>query len=216
MNMKTTALQAKINQALALEKLTLWDIEDFNKLEREQLGVAITKTLAGLKDEERDRFLEKIDGILPAGTKHNMWEVNHQAIGSAISKHMRLYGVMPTKSAIAEQTNLSRQTITKHFKEYKAHPEFAAEAEQFKFMSNRILASVFKFASDGDMKAARLYFEMTGAITKQPAGTVVNKQNSYIQINNTILSQENLKQLSPEQLNQIESIVNSYEHQLVS
>lgn len=36
---------------------------------------------------------------------------------------------------------------------------------------------------------------------------VVNEQNNYIQINNTILSQEILQKLSPEQLNQIELIV---------
>ena len=57
------------------------------------------------------------------------------------------------------------------------------------------------------MKAARLYFEMVGATKKQSAGTVINEQNNYIQINNTILSQENLKQLSEAQLNQIENII---------
>ena len=48
---------------------------------------------------------------------------------------------------------------------------------------------------------------MVGAINKQKPNTVVNEQNNYIQVNNTILSQENLRQLSPEQLNQIESII---------
>ena len=57
------------------------------------------------------------------------------------------------------------------------------------------------------MKAARLYLEMVGATNKRQANTVINEQNNYIQINNTILSQENLKQLSTEQLNQIENII---------
>ena len=82
-------------------------------------------------------------------------------------------------------------------------------------MSHNIPANVFKYASNGDMKAARLYFEMVGALNKQPPGTVVNAQNNYIQINNTILNQETLKQLTAEQLNQIENIVMNEEYKLI-
>jgi hypothetical protein len=60
------------------------------------------------------------------------------------------------------------------------------------------------------MKAARLYFDTVGAVNKQPRTCgVINEQNNYIQINNTILSQENLGQLTAEQLNQIENIITS-------
>jgi len=58
-----------------------------------------------------------------------------------------------------------------------------------------------------DGKAARLYLEMVGAINRQQPGMVVNEQNNYIQVNNTILSQENLSALTAGQLNQIEHII---------
>jgi len=74
-------------------------------------------------------------------------------------------------------------------------------------MVPKILANVCKLACNGDVKAARLYFETVGAINKRRPNTVINERNNYIQINKTILSQENLKQLSKEQLNQIERIV---------
>ena len=150
---------------------------------------------------------------MPASTKNSVWEHNHVVISNAIAKHMRENGMMPTKSVITEKTGLSRQTVAKHFKEYKTHPEFIAQVEQFKFMSHKILTNVFKFASNGDTKAARLYFEMVGTMNKQP---VVNEQNNYIQINNTILSQENLKQLSAEQLALIENIVTNKEYKMIS
>ena len=67
-------------------------------------------------------------------------------------------------------------------------------------MSHNLLANVFNYAVNGDMKAARVYFEMIGAVNKQQGGTVINEPNNYIQINNTILSQENLKRLTAEQL----------------
>jgi hypothetical protein len=79
--------------------------------------------------------------------------------------------------------------------------------EQYKMMAPKLMAKVFQYAAKGDIRAARLYLETVGATHKQQSNTVVKSQNNYIQINNTILSQENLKRLSAEQLNQIEHIV---------
>jgi hypothetical protein len=216
MNAITTAANQKIRSLLTRQKITPKDIEDFTGPEREQFQKVLTKTLARLTGEERDKFLDKIDLILPPSTKSAVWEHNHATITNAISNFMRQHGTMPTKNTIAGQTGLSRQTVAKHFAAYRSHPEFTAEMEQFKFMAHNLLGNVFKYAAGGDMKAARLYLEMVGALNKHPGGTVVNAQNNYIQINNTILSQENLKQLSAEQLAQIENIVTHKECKLIS
>ena len=209
---KFVALKSKIDGLFALEKITLKDIEDLNNLERNCLATKATEILKGLKAGERDDFLDKIELIVPAFTKSDIWEYNHLRISSAITKFMHQSGVMPSKNAIAEETGLSRQTITKHLAAYKTHPEHLAEMEQFKFMAPRVLANVFKFAVNGDMKAARLYLEMVGATAKRQTSTVINEQNNYLQINNTILSQENLKQLTAEQLNQIENIITNHDY----
>ncbi|MEJ7737431.1 MAG: hypothetical protein WKF97_08395 [Chitinophagaceae bacterium] len=39
------------------------------------------------------------------------------------------------------------------------------------------------------------------------SNTLIQNQNNYIQINGTVLSQENIEQLTPDQLNVIESIL---------
>jgi hypothetical protein len=202
-----TPSQEKISRVLGLQKITLADIEDLNDTERNYLGEISTEMLERLKDEERDNFINKIAQIIPPSTNDQIWEHNHFAIGRAITKLIGQYGSMPTKFMIARETGLSRQTVAKHLTEYKTHPQYLAEIEQFKFMTPEILAGVCKLARNGDVKAARLYFEIVGAIHKQQSNTVINEQNNYIQINNTILSQENLKQLSKEQLNQIEHII---------
>ncbi len=213
-NTPTTALTVKrtlgekIKSLLSRQKINMDDIEDLGKPERQRLAAVVEKKLSKLKGAERDNFLAKIDAIIPDDSKNSVWEHNHIVISKAVAGLMQQHGIMPPLNAIAEQTGLSRQTVAKHLKEYKSHPQFITEIERFKFMSHNLLANVFNIASNGDMKAARIYFEMIGAINKQPGGTVVNEQNNYIQINNTILSQENLKRLTAEQLNQIESIVN--------
>ncbi len=201
------ATDDKINRLLAKEKITTADIGDLNEQEQRLMENKLSEILERSKGAERDRFLEKIEPIMNGNTKNDIWERNHMLISNAIANHMSKHGVMPAKNDIARETGISRQTVAKHIKEYKEHPEFAAEMEQFKFMSHQILANVFKHASNGDMRAAKLYFDMVGTINKQPAGNVITAQNNYIQINNTILSQENLKSLTAAQLQQIENIV---------
>ena len=198
----------KVEHLLNLKKITTTDIEGLTQTERRHLAETCTQMLQELTGAERDSFIDRIDLIIPAGTKSDIWEHNHSAISSAVSRLMAKDGLMPTKNAIAEETGLSRQTVAKHFKEYKRHPEFTAEMEQFKFMAPSLLAHVYKHALSGDMRAAKLYLQMAGTTGKQQAGTVVNEQNNYIQVNNTILSRENLERLTADQLNQIESIIN--------
>lgn len=183
------------------------DIQDFTHPEREYFDNTCTQILEQLRGSECEDFLAKIDPILTPESKSDIWENNHLAISEVISENMRIHGFMPTQTEIAHLTGLSRQTVAKHLKEYKKQPEFIQQAQQFTFMAPQLLANVYKFALDGDIRAARLYFEIIGAKTTQPQNTLPGTQHNYIQINNTILSQENLARLTAEQLNQIEGII---------
>jgi hypothetical protein len=202
MNMKTTvstnlpAVNKKVSHLLTQQKITPKDIEHLNKRERDHLARTINQTLGRLTDTERDTFLEKIEQMVPAGTNSDIWEYNHMVISNAISKLMHQDGSMPTKNDIAKETGLSRQTVAKHLVGFMSSPEFTEQMDQFKFMAPKVLANVYKVAGKGDMRAARFFFEMVGTINKQQGNTIVNEQKNYIQINNTILSQENLKQLT--------------------
>lgn len=162
-----------------------------------------------LKGVQLDSFIEKFSPLIFEDLKNQLWEKNHVAITQAISHHLSQYNSMPAKSQISEATGLSRQTVHKHMTEYSTHPAFIGQAEQFKFMGERVMSKVLESAINGDMKAARLYFDMLGQSERHvtPA-TLIKNQNNYIQINGTVLSQDIIKQLSPEQLNQIEGILN--------
>lgn len=201
----TRPAKQKIKQLLELEKITPNDIDQFNDSERIYFADSCTKILNKLTGNQRETFLAKIDQVMAPDGKNDIWEYNHLQITEAISNFMQQYGVMPAKSYIADATGLSRQTVAKHVAAYKTNAEFAGQTEQFKFMAPQVLAHVFKFALTGDMRAARLYFDMIGA--KAPNAALTNTHNNYIQINNTILSQENLTRLTTDQLNQIEGII---------
>ncbi|MBX2937369.1 MAG: hypothetical protein KF879_09425 [Saprospiraceae bacterium] len=206
---KFTKTETKINQILSLEQITPKDLEPLSEKESTRLMEILTDRFNMLKGTERDKFYKKIEPITSNTTKNQLWEYNHNQITWAISTLMQEYGRMPTKTEIANKTELSRQTVHKHLKEYATHPQFLGQIEQFRFMTSKVLAKVFQFAVNGDTGAAKLYFNVMGFMNngQAPNNTLIQNQNNYIQINGTVLSQETIKHLNPEQLNTIETIL---------
>jgi DNA-binding phage protein len=206
---KFTETEVKVNDLLSLEKITRDDIAQFSPADFKHLSKVITEKFNSLTGDERDKFFEQIEPITNNLFKNELWESNHNKITYAISTLMQDYGRMPSKAEIATKTELSRQTVHKHLKEYTNHPLYLQQVEQFRFMTSKVLAKVFQFAVNGDTGAAKLYFNVVGCLNNGQStnGTLIQNQNNYIQINGTVLSQETIKNLNPEQLNTIESIL---------
>ena len=199
----------KINNILKLSRITPKDVEPLSDHETSKLMQVITEKFNSLIGNERDSFYTKIEAVCHEETKNQLWESNHNKITAAISVLLQDYGRMPSKVEIAKKSELSRQTIHKHLKEYKTHPLFLGQMEQFRFMSSKLLAKVFQYAINGDIAAAKLYFSVIGYANagQQQNSTMIQNQNNYIQINGTVLSQETIQQLNAEQLNSIENIL---------
>lgn len=206
---KFTETDTKLNKVLSLEQITPSDLEPLSEAENTRLKEIITERFNKLKGTERDKFYKKIEPITSDTTKNQLWEYNHNQITWAISTLMKECGRMPTKTEIATKTELSRQTVHKHLKEYTNHPQYLGQIEQFRFMTSKVLANVFQFAVNGDTGAAKLYFNVMGFMNngQPPNNTLIQNQNNYIQINGTVLSQETIKHLNPEQLKTIETIL---------
>lgn len=205
---KFTESEDKINKILSLKKITPDDINILNKEEYTRFYEIINEKTRSLKGLELNLFYEQVEPIFNQEAKNQLWEYNHNHITAVISTLMQEFGRMPTKTEIATKSELSRQTIHKHLKEYTTHPLYLGQIEQFKFMTSKVLAKVFYFAVNGDIKAAKLYFDIVGGnLGHGINNTLIQTQNNYIQINGTILSQEEIKKLNPEQLNSIEQIL---------
>ena len=199
----------KINSLFAKKKILKGDPGQLlNEKEINIFSELLSQKLNECKGIERDNLLEQVEEILPVDTKNQLWENNHLQITISISKQIEETGKMPTKNQIASDSGLSRQTVYKHLKGYAEHPLYAEQLQQFQFMADRVLAKVIKAATLGDLKAARLYFDIIETLKGQASNhTLIKNQNNYIQINSTILSQENIKQLNPDQLIEIENIL---------
>jgi DNA-binding phage protein len=204
---KFTKTQIKVNRILSMKTITIDVWNSLNKREKSIANSELVKMFNESKGADRDKILSKMESITGEQTKSQIWTINHIRINNSIFKLVQHLNRMPSKDEIAEESGLSRQTIHKHLSEYSEHPLFKEELIQYRFASNSLLSVIYKMAIQGDIKAAKLFFNVVGndASPKQTIGT----QNNYIQINGTILNQDILKQLTPDKLIQIEEIVKS-------
>lgn len=204
---KFTNSKSKAEMLFELEKITYSDLAKLTIEEKAEAVKIMNEKMNSLKGVEFDNFIEKCIDVFDSSTKNQLWENNHRLITWAITALMQEYGRMPSKTEIAEKTELSRQTVHKHIKEYSTHPQYLIQNEQFKFMKNKVLARVFHYAVNGDMAAAKLYLNSMGINENNKGNTLIQNQNNYIQINGLVLNQEIIKQLKPEQLLLIENVL---------
>ena len=159
--------------------------------------------------EKQDYEIEKCQKDHPnLEIKNRLWEFNHLQIMSAISNFIQQSNYMPSASEIAREVKLSRHTVNKHLKEYHNNPVYLDQIEQFNFLTAQVLTGVVKCALNGDMRAAKLFMESVANQNGQATRNVgIKTQNNYLQINNTLLTEEVIKSLTPQQLQKIEKII---------
>lgn len=162
---------------------------------------------------EREKLLAHMEDLQEEDTKNRTWENNHRAIVYSIAQTVYNYGRMPTQNEIAADTHLSRKTVHKHMTEYQNHPLFGEHLEYFQFMGHRVMGSLLKLCMEGNVQAIKTYLDLMlklpGASLAMPQGNtfINNNQHNYMQVNNTVLNQQVIQALSPEQLKQIEAII---------
>ncbi len=204
---KVTKLELKKKSLWALNQITHKELDILTNDERSEFLKEVNEKLAILKGDERAELLKQFELIFSDETKNQLWEYNHSNITSAISTLMQEYGRMPSKKELAEKTGLSRPTIDRHLKEYTNNPLYIQEVDQFRFMTSKVLAKVFKFAVNGDVRACKLYFEMMGNMKGLTENTTINTQNNFIQINGLTISQEQIQRLSSDKIGQLHSLL---------
>jgi hypothetical protein len=137
------------------------------------------------------------------------WETNHAIIGNFIIQHMQQYGSVPGKTVIAQGTGLNRETVNKHIKALAESPAPQKTFDTFSLMTEHVLSVVLKRAMQGDLRAAKMFLENTRAFNKAALEKPLSQTNNFVQINKTVINQQVIQQLTPEQLNQIEQIIAS-------
>ncbi len=139
--------------------------------------------------------------------RRERWYANEAFINTFINNSLFDSRILPSVSQIAMGTGLSRMTVHKHLQERRNSEYYSEKTEMLRGMTDTVLAELYKIGiRQGNVKALNAFLNFVSP-TRSPQPSQSNTQNNYIQINGMILSQENIKQLNPEQLQTIENIL---------
>lgn len=212
---KLTLSEIKFEQLILKDKLTKSDLESFTDQDHLEWRAFVAKKMNLIKGDDLEIFVERIEDVMPAHLKSQYWEQNHIRITTGMAVYLKENGVVPTKTTLAEKTGISRQTIHKHLREFDKHPHYLEQISKYKAMATILMGNLFQNGMNGDVKASRLFLELSGfagiAGQSDPPPVVNNNatQNNYLQINGTMVTQETLSHLLPDQLMQFENLVKS-------
>jgi hypothetical protein len=171
-----------VSELKKVKEIQIEDFEKLNKDERIELMTYFNDLQLKSKGVEKDKVFKKVWNVLEKDVKNDIWEYNHETILLKMHKHIIDNGRMPLMRDLETSTELSRQTITKHLKEYKESELYSDYKEQYKMLHSKVLDVVYKISMTGDIKACKLFLEATGEMIK--ANTYIDKQqNNHTQNN---------------------------------
>lgn len=184
-------------------KLNVDEIFNLTEEERKRVATVLTCGYLTLGGEDRQKLTENVELVLSKESRNEIWERNHYCVLNQIHWQTIQSGQIPTIKDIAEQTGLSRVTVTKHLKEYYDSDTYKEKELAMKFLREKLLTKIYSFAYDGNMRAAKIFMDCTSVDTQQ----VKNQQNNFIQINGVTITAEQLKTLPKEKQIQVKEII---------
>ena len=136
------------------------------------------------------------------------WEENHEHIIKTV-RYLQDRRIKVSVSNICKLTKLSRPTVYKHLSEDSLNPTYKVYTQVNRLMMNDVLMRICEKAYNGDLKAARLYFELIGVI-KTNSNTInssVLNFNHAVMVKGQVLNEEMVENLSAENLSQLADFV---------
>jgi len=206
MNNKSLQKFTDLEKLLSQKKITPDNIINADKNLLAELTEYLNDVLNNGTGEKKDEVLAKADSIIPKDYKNEIWQHNHVNIIHSINKLIQVHNRLPTITDISEHVNLSRQTVTKHLKEFSTKEIFQTEIDKYHIMLYSLMDKLYiDGVQNKNVKAIRMYFEILTYKTKHLSQTPTN---NYIQINNTKIDNLTIQNLSDSAKNEIMSIIN--------
>lgn len=178
------------------------DAEDLEKVLRARLTDSYTNKLG--EDTYLVEMIEeccRIQGV-ETNLRNTTYEHNHYIITAEIQNYVTQEKMFPTSQQIAKKTGLSRQTVHNHLKEGSFVKHKSIIKDKLEFMATQALTNLYLIGLEKKSTSAlKAFIELSGAVSNQ---TTVN---TYIQINNLKLTNEDFNLLPDKTLSKIEKII---------
>lgn len=198
--------ERRLEHLLYSDNIPYKEIEALNEKDHAEFVKILYRKLDELNNEHA-RLSQVLARVSEMPPNRLNWESNDLKITRAMLTALHNNAQIPNQTQLAQLTGLSRKTVNEHMAANNSQSRFAEHLQQFGMMAPQILNIVLRSALKfGNLQAVKLYFNILEKYNGPGAQALLN-QNNYIQINNTVIKQETIQQLSPEQLMQIEEIV---------
>jgi len=164
-------------------------------------------TVIGNDMTKRKKGLQKLTN------KSARWESNHRCILNYIHEYAKDYYSIPSITDISKKTGLSRQTVYKHFSDTTIQDYLGMQFKTFSLLIPEILGMLYSKSFDPlasemeTIRAAKTILEFLQFSFKYSNYITIHEQINYLTINNTTITQDQLKSLAPEKLLQIEDLI---------
>ncbi len=208
---KFTKEKSKYKYLYDLDYIKSSDLKDLTPDELFEFREEARGYINGIEDfTERHKVMVKYENCFDEKTRRGIWENNHILIVQNMAILLKEYNRMPSCMEIAKKTGLSRTTVHKHLDELETHKYQIQEINNFKALVPNVLTLLYKYSNCGDVSAAKTFLKYVGTPEVQQKSTIVAKYNeptNFIQINNTVISQEQISSLNDEQIKQLENLL---------
>ena len=150
----------------------------------------------------------------PNTTRRQLWTANHGNIMNFIARCLDDRGYMPTVMQIAEETKLSRLTVTKHLKHFEREEYLSEHRQKWKLATERVLLKLSQYVFSSHVsysdstRAAAVYLKFADKFLHPvtPKAEEPGAKN-FIQINNVYINQTTIQALPEEKRRLIETII---------
>ncbi len=193
---KENSLQKlSVSDILEKDKITKSDLDTLTDSERKELMKQFNTMYHEAKGVKKDKLFEKAFEIIDTHTKNSLWEVNHNNIIAYIHNGIVIDNKMPSIIALVEKTGLSRQTISKHLKEFKDNELYKEHKAQFQILATSVLKKLFHLSMGGNVQASKIFLDAVGETNQNiKANQYIDKQQNNF--NSKELTKEEIKAIS--------------------
>jgi DNA-binding transcriptional ArsR family regulator len=137
--------------------------------------------------------------------RRDQYTINREIILKLYKDYIISNGTLPTITHISAKTGLSRQTITKHFKEIRNDHYLQDIIDGSYILVDSVLAKLFALGIEtGNVNALKTFLDWH----KDKSARIMYK--NYIQVNNLILTEEDIKALPQESVIEIENFIKKF------
>lgn len=192
---KIEQLEKEVNDTLK-ELNAIVNKRSFNSEEVDRLWDKLLDKVAKLKSPKSEQLGRTL--------KNQRWTTNHLKIKKAIDDCIRKEYLMPSAYQIAQNTGLSRQTISKHLKEFDLHDLYQDELKSYELASNMLLDRILAMSVKGDLKAMKFF---VNTIERRKQIEQSRATNNFIQLNTVYITEASIQALPEAQKNAIEEII---------